>query len=83
MATHGAFNRIHVAPAGPDRLPERPVRPSLAQRALARLAEMHRAHRTRRLLAEMDDRLLADIGIGRGAALMEASRAPWDTGRRC
>ena len=81
MATHGAFNRIHLAPTGPDRLPGRPVRPSLAQRALARLAEMRRAHRTRRLLAEMDDRLLSDIGIGRGEALMEASRAPWDTGR--
>ena len=75
MATHGAFNRIHLAPSGPDRLP---VRPSLAQRVLARLSEMRRAHRTRRLLAEMDDRLLSDIGIGRGDALMEASRAPWD-----
>ena len=83
MATHGAFNRIHLAPTGPDRLPERP---SFAQRALARLTEMRRAHRTRKLLAEMDDRLLSDIGIGRGEALMEASRAPWDiggeTGRR-
>lgn len=75
MATHGAFNRIHLAPTGPDRLPGRP---SLAQRALARLAEMHRAHRTRKLLAEMDDRLLSDIGIGRSEALTEASRAPWD-----
>ena len=81
MATHGAFNRIHLAPTGPDRLPGRPLRPSLAQRALARLAEMRRAQRTRRLLAEMDDRLLADIGVGRGEALMEASRAPWDISR--
>lgn len=81
MATHGAFNRIHVAPAGPDRLGGRPARPSLAQRALARLAEMRRARQTRRLLAEMDDRLLADIGIGRGEALTEASRAPWDISR--
>ena len=83
MATHGAFNRIHLAPTSPDRLPGRP---SLVQRVLARLAEMRRAQRTRRLLAEMDDRLLSDIGIGRGEALMEASRAPWDiggeTGRR-
>ena len=81
MATHGAFNRIHLAPTGPDRLPRRPLRPSLAQRVLARLAEMRRAQRTRRLLAEMDDRLLSDIGIGRGEALMEASRAPWDISR--
>jgi len=47
------------------------------------LVEMARARRTRRLLTEMDDRMLADIGIGRGDALMEASRAPWDiSGRR-
>lgn len=78
MATHGAFNRIHLAPTGPDRLPGRP---SLVQRVMTRLAEMRRAQRTRRLLAEMDDRLLSDIGIGRGEALMEASRAPWDTSR--
>lgn len=82
MATHGAFNRIHFAPSGPDRFPGRPVRPSLAQRVLARLAEMRRAQRTRRLLAEMDDHLLSDIGVGRGEAMMEASRAPWDTGPR-
>ena len=42
------------------------------------LTEMARARRTRRLLTEMDDRMLSDIGIGRGDALMEASRAPWD-----
>ena len=82
MATHGAFNRIHIAPGGPDRLPGRPAHLSLVQRTMARLAEMHRARRTRRLLAEMDDRLLADIGIGRGEALMEASRPAWDTGAR-
>ena len=81
MATHGAFTRIHLASSGPDRFPGRPVRPSFAQRALARLAEMRRTHRTRRLLAEMDDRLLSDIGIGRADALMEASRAPWDIRR--
>ena len=78
MATHGAFNRIHLVPIDPDRLRGRP---SLARRALTRLAEMRRAHRTRRLLAEMDDRLLSDIGIGRGEALMEVSRAPWDISR--
>ena len=43
---------------------------------------MARARQTRRLLAEMDDRMLADIGIGRGDALMEASRAAWDLGSR-
>lgn len=48
----------------------------------AMLAEMVRARRTRRLLAEMDDRLLADIGVDRGQAHMEASRAPWDLAPR-
>ena len=36
------------------------------------------ARRTRRLLREMDDRQLADIGISRGQAHTEAARAPWD-----
>ena len=40
------------------------------------------ARRTRRQLAEMDDRMLADIGIGRAQAYEEARRAPWDTGPR-
>ncbi|MGK7862138.1 DUF1127 domain-containing protein [Falsiroseomonas sp. E2-1-a4] len=35
---------------------------------------------TRRYLAEMDDRMLKDIGISRGEALTEAARAPWDVG---
>ena len=53
---------------------ERPARPSVLQA----VARMLRARHTRRLLAEMDDRMLSDIGIGRGDALMEARRAPWD-----
>ncbi len=54
----------------------------LMRQAWIALGEMAHARRTRRLLAEMDDRMLADIGIGRGEALMEASRAPWDLGSR-
>lgn len=38
----------------------------------------HRAVTTRRILAEMDGRLLADIGLSRGEALREARRRPWD-----
>ena len=34
--------------------------------------------RSRAALAEMDDRLLADIGLSRGEALHEASRRSWD-----
>ena len=41
-----------------------------------------RARQTRQLLAEMDDRMLADIGVGRGDAITEASRAPWDLHER-
>ena len=47
-----------------------------------RLHEMLRARRTRRMLGEMDDRMLADIGIGRGDALTEAARPMWDLSRR-
>ena len=43
-----------------------------------RLAAMMHARRTRNVLGEMDDRMLADIGIGRGDAQFEASRPMWD-----
>lgn len=33
---------------------------------------------TRHVLAEMDDRMLSDIGISRAEAQLEANRAPWD-----
>lgn len=44
------------------------------------LRAMWRAIQTRRQLAEMDDRMLRDIGISRADALQEAERLPWDTG---
>jgi uncharacterized protein YjiS (DUF1127 family) len=37
---------------------------------------------TRRHLAEMDARMLADIGISRAEALDEAARTPWDLAPR-
>ena len=46
------------------------------------LRAMLRARATRRLLSEMDDRLLADIGVGRGDALHEARRPMWDLAQR-
>ncbi len=57
--------------------------PTTARRAPAagfwpRFADMFRAAATRRQLREMDDRMLADIGISRAEALAEADRAPWD-----
>ncbi|MFT8246748.1 DUF1127 domain-containing protein [Roseomonas sp. BN140053] len=35
---------------------------------------------SRRLLAQMDDRMLSDVGMSRSDALREAARAPWDVG---
>ena len=45
---------------------------------LAWLRRALEAIETRRYLAEMDRRMLADIGISRSEALEEAARAPWD-----
>jgi len=61
----------------------RPIGRAFMRQVWNALIEMAHARRTRRLLTEMDDRMLVDIGIGRGEALIEASRAPWDvSGRR-
>ena len=52
-------------------------RPSVATRALTRVfGWMERAH-SRRQLAELDDRMLADIGIDRATAQVEAERPFW------
>lgn len=62
----------------------RPVRlPSLTKgvkRLLGRLAGMRRMIQGRRAIAQMDARMLADIGISRADALEEARRKPWDAG---
>ncbi|MBU8541521.1 DUF1127 domain-containing protein [Falsiroseomonas tokyonensis] len=44
------------------------------------LAVMLRHVTTRQQLAEMDDRMLKDIGLTRREALRESGRAPWDIG---
>lgn len=49
---------------------------------LLELGRVLRAIETRRQLAEMDPRMLADIGISRSEALEEARRAPWDLAPR-
>ncbi len=78
MATRSTLNEVRfVQPAT-----GRATRPTLMRQAWTALVQMARTRQTRRLLAEMDDRMLADIGIGRGDAMMEASRAPWDLGTR-
>jgi uncharacterized protein YjiS (DUF1127 family) len=43
-----------------------------------KLADMGNKHRTRRLLLEMSDAQLKDIGISRADAYREARRPFWD-----
>ena len=45
---------------------------------IAWMGHVLRAVQSRRLLRDMDDRMLSDIGIGRAEAQAEADRAPWD-----
>lgn len=62
--------------------------PALRRKAVAGntwldwLGQALRAVTTRRYLAEMDDRMLKDIGLTRMDAAEEANRAPWDFGPR-
>jgi uncharacterized protein YjiS (DUF1127 family) len=57
-------------------LPRNPKRNRLS--LLHRLALMADVWRTRHVLADMDPRLLKDIGISRGEAQTEVNRAVWD-----
>jgi uncharacterized protein YjiS (DUF1127 family) len=43
-----------------------------------RVAHIHAVHVSRRELAELEPRLLEDIGVSQRRALNEAGRAPWD-----
>ena len=45
---------------------------------LETLHRITRAVEERRLLATLDDRMLADIGVSRSEAYRESNRAPWD-----
>ena len=62
------------------RLPAFWLRPAMP--GLPPFRAMLRAAVTRRQLAEMDNRMLKDIGISRVDALQEADRLPWDLTRR-
>ena len=61
---------IRIAPSGLFR--------AMARETWTRLRLMVRARHTRLMLGDMDDRMLADIGIGRGDASMEAARPMWE-----
>jgi uncharacterized protein YjiS (DUF1127 family) len=54
------------------------VQAERAEGWLTWLALALRSIGTRRQLAQMDDRMLQDIGLTRAEALQEAARAPWD-----
>lgn len=74
--------------ARPAARPAKPVvqhgwaKPVVQHGWLAWLAAMLRAIETRRHLAQMDERMLRDIGLTRGDAIEEANRAPWDLSAR-
>ncbi len=78
MATTGTVIHAQFAPRARTAAPVRTGWSALTQV----FGAMLRARHTRRLLAEMDDRLLADIGVDRGQAHMEASRPIWDLSPR-
>lgn len=79
MAAHDTFHPLLTGrPA--SRTPGHTAA-AIGQAAAAWLGALRAALRvasTRRALAEMDDRMLADIGLTRAEALREAGRRPWD-----
>lgn len=58
-----------------------PARTPFARAVWQWLVQAKRLRDTRRQLAEMDDRMLADIGVSRAAAQFEAARPAWDCSR--
>lgn len=52
-------------------------RPSLSRRLFRLLREWHRNARTRRQLAELDHRQLADLGISHSERVNEISKPFW------
>ena len=82
--------RSRPAGAGSFRGDNRPVRPAgsaklgrvqaagSTSRLMTRLAAAYAAYRQRQVLARLDDRTLADIGLTRTQALAEAARPAWD-----
>jgi uncharacterized protein YjiS (DUF1127 family) len=65
-----SIHLVHFAPTGAVR--------AVVAEGWTRFRAMLRARQTRQMLGEMDDRMLADIGVGRGDAHFEAGRPMWD-----
>jgi uncharacterized protein YjiS (DUF1127 family) len=49
-----------------------------ARLLMAWVAQMRRAAIGRRAIAQMDDRMLSDVGLSRAEASVEINRRPWD-----
>jgi uncharacterized protein YjiS (DUF1127 family) len=56
--------------------------PSLFKRAVASVKQTIVLHRTHSLLVQLDDRLLADVGLSRTEAGYPANHPIWDAGLR-
>lgn len=70
------FASLHTSSVALDRVQRRG-----GKGIFARLAAIAALAAQRRQLANLDDALLDDIGLTRGEARREASRAPWDVPR--
>ena len=68
------FASLHTATIATRRVQSAGSAPRLLSHVRAALA----AHRQRQFLARLDDRTLADIGLSRQDALVEAARPLWD-----
>jgi uncharacterized protein YjiS (DUF1127 family) len=68
-----------ILPGQARRVPAAGAWPGIAVRAtwLGWLREALRRRRTRRLLAELDDRMLRDIGVSRDEAEYESNKPFW------
>ncbi len=73
---------LFAAPRMPVQAPVGSVWARLGASFVTRLGAVLQARETRHLLMEMEPRLLADIGIGRGDAIHEANRPFWDIAER-
>ncbi len=75
-ATCSSFASVDPPAIRPATLGRVPWREAL-RAALAAIARFHAGHNQRRTLIELNDHLLADIGVTRGKALCEARKFFW------